>query len=300
MIQKFLEECSMANRGIVIFIIGLIVSQMVVAQAQAPVGEQRPRMQPQNSFFNRRTAEERRPAVLPYVREADILWSRRVWQVIDLREKMNQPLHFPTIPAEGRRSLMQVLIDAIRAGEITAYDIVDDDFTVPLTVEQIFGRLDRTQTITMQRPTPPYMEFDTTITIPFNPAEVRRFRIKEDWFFDSNRSVLDVRIIGISPVREAIDPVTGEVRGDEPLFWVYFPEARPTLVRSEVFNRHNDNQRMTFDDLFIRRFFSSHIYKVSNVHDRRIVDYFTGMDALLEAERAREAIRNFEQDLWHH
>jgi gliding motility associated protien GldN len=254
--------------------------------------------QPRNDFFDRRTVSERIPAVLPYVREADILWKRRVWQVIDLREKMNQPMYFPAVPSDGRRSLMQVIVDGIRAGQITAYDVVDEEFTVPLTAEQLFARLERTQTITMQRPTPPYDEFDTTLVISFNPADVRRFRIKEDWFFDRKRSVLDVRIIGISPVREAIDPLTGESRGDEPLFWIYFPEARNAFANSEVFNRNNDVHRMSFDDLFIRRFFSSYIFKVSNVHDRRIIDYYTGMDALLEAHRAREVIRNFEHDLW--
>ncbi|HAJ99491.1 MAG TPA: gliding motility protein GldN [Bacteroidales bacterium] len=286
----------MNYKVIVLFFVSLTIGPLLFAQAPA----QGNRMIPRNGFFERRTVEERRPAVLPYVREADVLWARRVWQVIDLREKMNQPLYFPIIPADGRRSLMQVILDAIRAGEITAYDIVDDDFTVPLTAAQLFGRLERPQTIRMQRPTPPYEEFDTTITLPFNPGEVRRFRIKEDWFFDSNRSVMEARIIGISPVREAIDPITGEIRGDEPLFWIYFPEARQVLVRAEVFNRHNDTHRMSFDDLFIRRFFSSYIYKVSNVHDRRIMDYFTGIDALLEAQRARNAIRDFEQDLWHH
>ncbi|HSV77438.1 MAG TPA: gliding motility protein GldN [Bacteroidales bacterium] len=254
--------------------------------------------QPRNDFFDRRTVSERIPAVLPYVREADILWKRRVWQVIDLREKMNQPMYFPAVPSDGRRSLMQVIVDGIRAGQITAFDVVDEEFTVPLTAEQLFGRLERTQTITMQRPTPPYDEFDTTLVISFNPADVRRFRIKEDWFFDRKRSVLDVRIIGISPVREAIDPLTGESRGDEPLFWIYFPEARHVLANAEVFNRNNDVHRMSFDDLFLRRFFSSYIFKVSNVHDRRIIDYYTGMDALLEAHRAREVIRNFEHDLW--
>jgi len=279
----------MSKNVFAIFLFGVVLSLPVFSQTT-----QRPR----NDFFDRRTVTERIPAVLPYVREADILWKRRVWQVIDLREKMNQPLYFPTVPSDGRRSLMQVIIDGIRNGQITAYDVVDEEFTVPLTAEQLFGRLERTQTITMQRPTPPYDEFDTTLVISFNPADVRRFRIKEDWFFDRKRSVLDVRIIGISPVREAIDPVTGESRGDEPLFWIYFPEARNAFANAEVFNRHNDVHRMSFDDLFLRRFFSSYIFKVSNVHDRRIIDYYTGMDALLEAHRAREAIRNFEHDLW--
>ncbi len=279
----------MAKNSIILIILGLFLSLQSLAQVIET---------PRDGFYDREMIKEKEPATLPFVREADVLWMRRVWQVIDLREKMNQPMYFPITATNHRRNLTQVLIDGIREGAITAYDPGNDEFTMPLTPEQLFSQLERTQTITMQRPTPPYDEFDTTLTIAFNTADVRRFRIKEEWFFDSKRSVLDVRVLGICPVRENIDPITGESRGEEPLFWVYFPEARKTLANAEVFNRHNDSQRMSYDDLFIRRFFTSFIYKESNVHDRRIMEFYTGLDALLEAERIRESIRNFEHDLW--
>lgn len=279
----------MAKNLIILIILGLFLSLPSLAQVIET---------PRDGFYDREMIKEKEPATLPFVREADVLWMRRVWQVIDLREKMNQPLYFPITATTHRRNLTQVLIDAIREGSITAYDPGNDEFVIPLTPEQLFTNLERVQTITMQRPTPPYDMFDTTLTIAFNTADVRRFRIKEEWFFDSKRSVLDVRVLGICPVRENIDPITGESRGDEPLFWVYFPEARKVLANAEVFNRHNDSQRMSYDDLFIRRFFTSYIYKESNVHDRRIMEYYTGLDALLEAERIRESIRNFEHDLW--
>ncbi len=262
--------------------------------ASAQIVEETPR----DGFYDRNMIEEKSPVTLPYVREADVLWSRRVWQVVDLREKMNQPLYFPINPTNNRRSLMQVIIDGVREGSIIAYEASDDEFTVPLSPEAVMSSLERTQVRTMQRLDPPYDEYDTTITTSFNPADVRRFRVKEDWFVDSKRSVLDVRILGICPVRENIDPLTGEVRGDEPLFWIYYPDARNILANAVVYNRHNDAQMVSYDDLFIRRFFSSYIYKVSNVHDRRILDYYSGLDALLEAERVKESIRNFEHDLW--
>lgn len=280
----------MAKKFLALCIIGVFT--MVAASAQ--VMEEPPR----DGFYDRNMIQEKRPVALPYVREADILWAKRVWQVIDLREKMNQPLYFPTTPINSRRSLMQVLVDGIREGSVTAYDMTDDEFSMPLSPEALMSQLEVTQVRTLQRPEPPYEEYDTTITTSFNPADVRRFRIKEEWFFDSKRSVLDVRILGICPVREAIDPITGESRGDEPLFWIYYPDARNVLANAEVYNRHNDAQRVSYDDLFIRRFFSSYIYKESNVHDRRILEYYTGLDALLEAERVKESIRNFEHDLW--
>lgn len=277
----------MAKNIFFLLLLGILFSLQSMAQQGTP---------PRDSSWDKLAVSERKPIPLPYVREADVLWSKRIWQVIDLREKMNQPLY--SNPAGETQGLMDVLMQAIESREITAYDVDAEDFSIPITHRTLMNRLEQTQTITMQRPDPPYEEFDTVINISFNPSDVLRFRIKEDWFFDTRRSVLEVRILGICPVREAIDPLTGESRGDEPLFWVYFPEARDVLVNAPVFNANNQAQSMSYDDLFIRRFFDSTIYKAANVHNRRITEYYTGLDALLEAERIKEMIRNFEHDLW--
>lgn len=280
-------------------ILGLILPLHLLAQpGQQPRDGIWEREIPLDGVWERARHEEKRPIELPYVREADVLWSLRVWQVIDVREKMNQPIYFPPTPSGNMRSLMQVIMDGIAEGTIRPFSVDADDFSIPLDPETLLGDLHRTETITMERPDPPYDQFDTTITILFNPADVMRFRIKEDWYFDTKRSVLEVRILGICPVREAVDPITGEPRGDEPLFWIYFPEVRDIFVNAPVFNRQNDAQRMSYDELFLKRFFSSTIYKASNVHDRRIGEYYTGLDALMEARRIQEYIRNFEHDLW--
>lgn len=76
------------------------------------------------------------------------------------------------------------------------------------------------------------------------------------------------------------------------------PDIRKTLVKHEVFNSDNDAVRQTWDDLFESRSFSSYIYKISNVYDRRIQDYATGIDALLEADRIKNNLINFEQEMW--
>jgi gliding motility associated protien GldN len=289
MIRNFLAFC----------LLGLFLPLQLLAQpAQQPRDGVWERELPLDGVWERARHEEKRPIELPYVREADVLWSLRVWQVIDLRERMNQPLYFPPSPAGNMKSLMQVIMDGIAEGTIRPFSVDTDDFSIPLDPEVLLSQLDRTETITMERPDPPYDEFDTTITISFNPADVMRFRIKEDWYFDTKRSVLEVRVLGICPVREAVDPITGETRGDEPLFWIYFPEVRDVFVNAPVFNRQNDAQRMSYDDLFLKRFFSSTIYKASNVQDRRIGEYYTGLDALMEARRIQEYIRNFEHDLW--
>ncbi len=252
---------------------------------------------PRDGFYDKIWIEEKRPIPLAYVREADILWSKRIWQVIDLREKINLPLYFPTSTMDDRQSLMQVIMSSINEGSIQAYQ--DEEFSITFTPEEIRTRYAREETRKLTRPTPPYQEYDTTFIIPLNPDDVNKFRIKEDWFFDKKRSVLDVRILGICPVREAVDATTGESLGDQALFWIYFPEARNILVNAEVFNRQNDAQRISFDDLFLRRMFNSYIYKESNVYDRMIREYIeNGLDQLLEAERIKGDIRNYELDLW--
>ncbi|MFN3556244.1 MAG: gliding motility protein GldN [Bacteroidales bacterium] len=252
---------------------------------------------PLDGIYEKVWIEEKRPIPLAFVREADVLWKKRVWQVIDLREKINHPLYFPNTTIDDRQSLMQVLITSINEGSIRAFE--NDEFTKPLTPEMIRNNYARQEVRTFTRPDPPYDQYDSLIVIPLRPEDVTKYRIKEEWFFDAKRSVLDVRILGLCPVRERIDPATGESQGDQPLFWVYFPEARNVLVNAEVFNRFNDAQRMSFDDLFLRRMFNAYIYKESNVFDRQINQYIEySLDQLLEAEKIRNEIRNYELDLW--
>ena len=275
---------------IALFFAVFLISTNVTAQVIEGVA-------PQDGFYEDVWIEEKRPVQLPYVRQADVLWEKRVWQIIDLREKINHPLYFPTTTIDDRQSLMQVLMSSINEGSIRAYD--DDEFTMPMTPEEIKENYARQEVRRFTRPEPPYEEYDSLIVIPLTTEDVTKYRIKEDWFFDSKRSVLDVRIIGICPVRERIDPETGESLGDQTLFWVYFPEAREVLVNAPVFNRMNDAQRVSFDDLFMRRMFNSYIYKESNVYDRQINEYIEyTLDQLLEAERIKEDIRNYELDIW--
>jgi gliding motility associated protien GldN len=152
----------------------------------------------------------------------------------------------------------------------------------------------------MQRPDPPYDEFDTVIVKEFSRDNVIGYRVKEDWFFDKQRSVMDVRIIGIAPLIYDRDEFGNVREGNikKPLFWIYYPEARKLLANAEVFNRQNDAERRSFDDIFQKRLFGSYIYKEANVYDRLISDYRQGLSALLESERIKDDITNFEHDMW--
>jgi gliding motility associated protien GldN len=131
-------------------------------------------------------------------------------------------------------------------------------------------------------------------------TDVMAYWIKEDWFFDRQRSVMEVRILGICPLASKTDPSTGEVLGYKPLFWIYFPQLRPLLSKQSVFIGQNSSMPLTFEDMFQKRMFSSYVHKESNVYDRPISSYTSGLDALLESERVREDVMNFESDLWHY
>ncbi|MCX7697370.1 MAG: gliding motility protein GldN [Bacteroidales bacterium] len=268
------------------FFLLILVGQILVAQI------------PPDRVWDKEYTPDRKPVNLPWLRKADVFWAERVWRVIDMREKINQPLYYPTKPTNNRINLISVLLKGLEEGTITAYSADNDEFTIPLSPAELKKKLVRWDTIKgrthpiTNEPLP-----DTVIEVKYDPASVIQFRIKEDWFFDKQRSVLDVRILGICPVREEYD-AEGNLKGTRVDFWIYFPEARTILAKYEVYNRFNDGQRMSYDDFFLKRFFSSYVIKASNVYDRYISPTWTGLDALLKSEEIEAKIFDFEQDLW--
>jgi len=245
---------------------------------------------PLDDIVEKRTIAEKR--VLPYdhMREADIFWEKRIWRVIDIREKMNHPFAYP------ERRFFSILMEAAANGEISVYSTVDDKFTSLLTPDEVASMGASTDTVYIMDPE----TYEEQISITQNELDhssITRFRLKEVWFFDEESSRLQVRILGIAPMQDVQDE-NGNFKYEQPMFWVYYPQIREILARERVFNVGNDASPMTWEDLMENRQFSSYIYKESNVRDRRLIDYVSGVDLLLEADKIKQEIFNFEHDLW--
>jgi len=280
--------------------LALLVSSSLFAQVNVLEYNPKPSAKDGHAFVRHHNYQNR-VLEYPFVREDDILWSKTYLQRIDLRQKRNHPLYFPTYPVkigggEVRMNLADNLLKAVMEDQtLTAYD--SEYFDEVVTKEKINKMLFSIDTIE-------YEDIDSgeliseLDTVKVESKDIKEYVIIEDRFFDKKRSVIDVRILGLCPVAEIMNKETLEMEKVK-LFWVWFPEARQILANSTVYNTQNRAERMTYDEYLHKRLFASVITKETNLYDRAIFEYKKDrMQQLLEADRIKNDIRNMESDLW--
>lgn len=246
--------------------------------------------QPLDDIVERSLIKNRKMLEYQPIREADIMWEKRIWRVIDVREKMNLPFSYPLAP------FFKILETAALEGTLTVYSAEDDQFLYEMNEEEVRNTFFKKDTFEIISPTDFTSELRVVENI-LNFQNVKRFRIKEIWYFDENTSTMKVRILGIAPLIEVFDD-NDNFKFERPLFWVYYNDCREIFAQHAIFNADNDRAQMSWEDLFEMRMFSSYIYKSSNVRNDRIRDYASGIDMLLEADKIKAEIFNFEHDLW--
>lgn len=254
-------------------------------------------------------AENDNPLPYGYVHDRDILLGRKVWEIIDLDERVNFPLYFPVdgdvMKTKDRQPLYNVLINAIREGKIT--EVYDSSyFTDKIDMKTIEGRLVSIDTTDVGKS---YFNAGEAIPEEFiTKTEIQAFHVDAYkvvgyWYFDKRQGELKYRMLGIAPVVPDVFTINSEEKDYIELFWVYFPAARDVLHHAKAFNNKNSAMPFSFDHLLNSRRFSGMIYLEENVYgDRLIKDYMkeNAQMQLLESERVKERIRDFEQDMWNY
>lgn len=277
------------SAALVLFAAAMVIAQEPPAPEVTEAGTPE-EATPRDGIYDREIIRDR--LILPYdhIREADVFWEKRVWRIIDVREKINLPFIYPKAP------FITIVLDAAEAEDISLYSTVNDEFTKRLTTDEVKSLSGTVDTVIVLDDVT-YEEKIKLIPKELNVDDVKRYRLKEVWFFDEETARMEVRILGIAPMLEKNDN-NGNFMFEYPMFWAYYPEVRTVLARNEAFNPYNDAQRMSWEDIFEMRMFSSYIMKSSNVYNRAIKDYKAGLDILLESEKLHQEIFNFEQDLW--
>jgi gliding motility associated protien GldN len=262
---------------------------LTLVQAQNPAYET-------PGTFPKQAVTERKVVPWPYLREADVMYSKRIERVIDTREKINLCMKWPKNP------LYNIIYrDVTERGTLPAYR--SDSLTSLLTPEDVLklGSYDKTIQV-YPDPNDPYYSIDSVVPVRFKPEDIKKYKLIEEWDFDRNTSEMYVRILAIAPMYRPVAGSTGIELPEQPMFYLRYNDCRQAFINEEVYNRFNDAGRLTYDDLFEQRLFSSYIIKETNEYDleiRQFEEYKNDpYEALLKGEEIKTKLFEFEHDLW--
>ncbi|MCL9769092.1 gliding motility protein GldN [Flavobacterium sp. HXWNR69] len=262
-------------------------------------------------------ADNDKPLPYGYVHDRDILMGKRIWEFIDLDERVNFPLYFPVegdvMTSPDRRPLYNVLVSAIKEGKIT--EVYDSSyFTTKKSLKDIesalfkidttdAGRDQMNEDIEAYRSGKMKISEEYIIKTEIEAYNVDAYKVVGYWYFDKRQSELKYRLLGICPVVPDVYEMDNPNPEMVELFWVYFPASRDVLHKAKAFNNRNSAMPFTFDHLLNARRFNGVIYLEENVYgDRKIAEYMkeNAQMQLLESDRVKEKIRDFEQDMWNY
>ena len=191
---------------------------------------------------------------------------------------------------------IEILIDAIKNGKVTAFS--DDRFSVQMDANDVLKLLSPPPDTTYRERVDGTMEM-IVVKKDWNPETITKYRLKEDVIFDKNVGRMVHRIIGIAPYKDILNE-DNSYRGSTRLFWLHYEDIRSINVKYEVYNPENDVYRMTWDDFFEKRHFSSYVLKSTfdNILQEDISNSKKGIDKMYESEEIKEKMFNKEHDLW--
>ena len=242
-------------------------------------------------------ADNDTPLSYGYIDDRDILWSKVVWEFVDLNQKINLPYYYPIDTANisnDRRSLFDTLLKGIRKGNIkNVYS--DSFFTSKITGSEINEKLVNIR-----------LNGDYPDTFRIQTQDIEGYMMKGMWYFDKRLGELKYRLLALAPMgKDVLTLGLPDIEDDElyELFWVFYPETREILHKAKVFNPKNVSQPISYDHLLNARRFNSVIVREENIYgNRKIADYIRGnaLFQLLEADRIKESIRDKEIDMWNY
>ncbi|MDZ4756870.1 MAG: gliding motility protein GldN [Bacteroidota bacterium] len=276
-------------------IANFILICLTVIQANAQV--------PPVGLYDPNTIKQRGLIYWPHLCEADVMYCWRVECMIDVREKMNILMNWPKNP------LSHILQNAMNEGYLTPY--YSDSLDRAEEAAEVEKITSDTKIIFV--PDDPFDPFgpghDSLIFIKFDwEGGIKRYKILEDWIFDKKESRFFSRIIYIAPL--FVKTVNGIPTAEIPICYFKYHDNtgrdsmcfRNVAVNQEVFNRNNDAARLSYDDFFELRMFSSWIYKESNPFDMRINQFeefkSSPVNALIESDNIKKKLFEYEHNLW--
>ena len=261
----------------------------------------------------------------------DVIWSRYIYRIIDMRYKQNYQLYFPPKADDpDYRNLFKVILDAVVDG-MPIYprssETIKPDFKnyQPLTKAQIpsdaFFIVDKTEDHSddddyykIDRSNAMLINYDSvTDQMKANPYSFQdvvknqiKYLVQEVVFFDKHTSRLHTKIMAIAPLHPVLisasqdsTQIMDQLR-QSIMFWIPFDGLRPYLAMQYAIPNRNETKRVTYDEFFQKRLFTSYIVGEGNMYNRWIPDYkHNDIEGIRkEQDRIATELLNFEQDLW--